>query len=191
MRIIENQTLVGTYRGIKVNFNDTKEPVLIRNCKIVDVTTKDEDGIQFLGPGVGRAEKCHLSAAEIKPNFMDELASVVQGADVTFDHCYFGHNGKGVLIGSGDTIDLDYSSLRASFTNCIFDGCCRRNVYAQYGQTRMYRCWIRNWGISSTFHEKSNGARSGKHGQLMVSHCVFDQRPFFECLDKNFLEDHL
>lgn len=190
MRVIENQILVSTPRGIKVDFHKEEgETLVIRNCSVIGVTDPNEDGIQILGPGVAQIEDCFLSAKGYSPDGMDELASVVDGADAIFDHCYFGNNGKGVLVGSGDTIAQDYATLRATFTNCVFDSNCRRSVYAQFGQTRMHRCWVNNWGIADTFHEKSNGARSGKHGQLMVSNCVFTQRPFFKCIDRNILRD--
>lgn len=188
--IIENQILINTPRGIKADFyRESSDVLVVRNCRVIGVADKNEDGIQMLGPGLAHIEQCYLSNEGFSPDGMDELASVVDGADVIFEHCYFGFNGKGVLIGSGDTIASDYKSLRATFNNCVFDGCCRRSVYAQFGQTRMHRCWVRNWGIPQTFHEKANGARSGKHGQLMVSNSIFEQRPFWSCINKNFFRD--
>ena len=188
--IIENQILINTPRGIKADFSkESSDTLIVRNCRILNVADEKEDGIQMLGSGVAHIEKCYVSNKNSSPDSMDELVSVVQGADVIFDHCYFDHGGKAALIGSGDTIGADYRSLRATFNNCVFDGCCRRNVYAQYGQTNMYRCWVRDWGIPETFYIKSSGARAGKHGQLMLSECIFTQRPFWECVNKNIFSD--
>lgn len=89
----------------------------------------------------------------------------------------------------GDDEKNDYSSLKTLFYECIFENNSRRNPFIQYGQSRLYKCLIKNWGIPETFFIKSHGLRAGKHAQVMATDCLFIQKGFFECLNKYTITD--
>lgn len=179
------------------NINITTPPgiVITESSQLLDSSsinsaTEATDNLMISGDCKVFVSKFFGDNSEIQDTTkVDEITSIINGADVVFYQCVFSNNGKGILIGSGDSPDKDFKSLRVSFIECIFENNSRRSPFAQFGQVHLYRCWIKNWGIPETFHEKSYGFRVGSWGQGFAYQCVFTQRPFFQCLNKNFFKD--
>lgn len=161
---------------------------IVRDCTFKNMEGDVEDGITCINPQVTIISNCLFTREGKDPTTADELASVVQGADVLFYRCYFKCNGKGVLVGSGDTDLTDLlTGQRVIFYECIFENVCRRNPFAQIGQVYLIRSIVKNWGTKEYFHAKSYGARAGYMGQLIVKDTVFKQESLWNCLKRGTL----
>ena len=142
------------------------------------------DGLQLNGDMTGVVYKFYGSNYGNEPNYGDECASIVNGADFIFTNCVFAYNGKGVLQGSGDSnLDDIRRGTRSIFYNCVFLDCSRRNPFIQSGQSMIISCIVANWG-KTNFHQKSFGIRAGSHAQVTVIDTVFIQDSLVKCLKR-------
>lgn len=195
-QLIENRDFFDG-KGLSLLLDPSDSGVIIRNCNFFGMRGDVEDGLTLAGGDavscrnkVYFVERCVFTQKTQSPTQSDELASIIYGARANFYQCRFEFNGKGVLVGNGDTDELDLTSVKCSFVECIFEGCSRRNPFAQVGQTTVRNCVVKNWGIDDTFHEKSFGIRVGSKGQAIVQNTVFLQEDLITCLKrKNVIKD--
>lgn len=172
-------------------YHSPKSEHVIKDVSIGNWAGDQNDGICIVGKRRVHVSNSVIYRTGMNPKDADELASAVQGADVIWYRCRFKDNGKGVLVGSGDT-DLEdlITGQRSLFYECVFEGNSRRNPFVQIGQGYMINCLVRNWGRPNTFHEKSFGARAGSKAQLIISNTVFIQDDLTTCLTRgNFFSD--
>lgn len=183
------------------NFHFTEELVLdskqqtseiiFDNCSFVTGVGEVRDAVRITGKNIYPIifNNCIFFNPGISANETDELVSIVNGGSAHFFRCYFLLNGKAVLVGNGDFRDSDPLSLEASFEECVFERCSRRQVYVQDGKATMHRCMVKNWGVPESFYEKSFGSRSGHNGILNITDTIYKQRSFLECINKNIFSD--
>lgn len=175
----------------------TRTNVEVHNCRFSGMEGECVDGATLGGYGTNIKnlrsywiENCSFTQKGLSPTQCDELASLIYGARAVFYRCRFSFNGKGVLVGSGDTDAYDLFATHVLFHQCIFEGCSRRNPFIQVGQGVVSECLIKNWGIDDTFHVKSFGIRAGSKAQVIVRNCVFEQESLFSCASrKNAFSD--
>lgn len=186
--------------GIKIVFENhydldrrCRSPIntYVNNCKVTNFVGDSVDGFHLEGTGSAYVERLYVSRHGQQPDLADESASIVNGVDVIFVDCVFTDNGKGFLQGSGDTNLLDLcKGQRSLFYHCYFKNNSRRCPYINAGQCYILNCVVENWGISSTFHEKSFGIRAGKYAQVTVANTAFFQEDLRTCLRRGtFLKD--
>lgn len=169
-------------------YKSPKSEHVIKDKDISNWEIPEGDGICIVGARRVHVANSVISRTGLDPKTADELASAVKGADVIWYRCRFKDNGKGVLIGSGDTDLSDLlSGQRSLFYECIFEGNSRRNPFVQIGQGYLINCLVRNWGRPETFHEKSFGVRAGAKAQVTVTNTVFIQDDLWSCLTRGNL----
>lgn len=177
------------YKGIDttepLEFKADTETVQIDNCRIV-LSKNGKTNIRCYGNGVFIVSNSVLSSDADVPD--SELITIEEGANVYFYRCRFQNSGKGVLIGSDNQWSKEHGSISATFVECLFEDIGKWNPFGKYGQIRLFRCLIKNWGGRFI---GSDGFRVGKHAQGLAGNCVFVQKPLLSCLNRNIIQDML
>lgn len=172
------------------HYQNSGKSLVIENAYVTCIDP-DKDGIHIEGQNTAIVNKLYVDGIMSDHEAVDELGSIVNGADVIFYNCVFSRNGKGFLQGSGDSDILDCrKGQKTVFYKCYFKNNSRRNPFIQSGQSFIKKCVIENWGHPAYFDEKSYGIRIGKYAQAMIVDTVFIQDTLGKCLTRgNLLKD--
>ena len=160
------------------------EPVQVDQCQIV-LSRSGKTNIRCYGNGIFIVSNTVLSCDADFPD--SELVSVGEGANIYFYRCRFQNSDRGILIGSNEHREETHSSISATFVECVFEDIGKWNPFARYGQIRLFRCLVKNWGKPG--FSSSDGFLVGKHAQGLAGSCVFIQKPLLSCLNKGTLQE--
>jgi len=187
---VDGKGIVQTLLDDDCHYQNPGRLLCIENAYVTNIDN-EKDGIRIEGQNSALVNKLYVDGILSDHKEVDELGSIVRGADVVFINCVFSRNGKGFLQGSGDSDILDCrKGQRTVFYKCYFKYNSRRNPFIQSGQSFIKKCVIEGWGHPAYFDEKSYGIRVGKYGQATVTDSVFIQYDLRSCLTRgNLLKD--
>lgn len=165
-----------TYKHTEFNepFHNLTEDTTFIDCRFIGI---HGDGVVCNGSTV-IFKNCVFDNTGIEPADSDEAITLIKGAKVTVENCYFKHWGKGILVSNGDWAEDIEKNNCLNLSNTTFEECGRRHPYIRYGTANIKNCTFKNWGIPGTYELKCNGIRVGMGAVVNIEDCKFIQEKF-------------
>lgn len=165
-----------TFENIEFNdsFHNLTEDTTFINCKFIGI---HGDGVVCNGATV-IFKNCVFDNTGVAPEDSDEAITLICGALVTVENCYFKHWGKGILVSNGDWAPEIENKNYLECRNTVFEECGRRHPYIRYGCADITNCVFKNFAQPGTYELKGNGIHIGVGASVTVTNCSFVQDKF-------------
>jgi len=153
------------------------ENVVVLNLAFVDIDdSTGGDGIQMIGARDVAVLHCRFDngGLDFLPDIPDEQISVVAGSrDITIAWSAFRHHDKVMLLGNGDSPELD-RELRVTLYANLFEETGRRHPFMRSGRVDMFNSIVRDWNVRLEGFG-AYGSRAEADGELLLEANLYDQ----------------